>query len=96
MSANLVSVSFRIDSKLKKDAEALFDSLGLSMTAAFNVFLRQAVRERGIPFDITANVPNAETVAAIEESEKLLADPSVKGYPVDEALRILKEDDLKK
>ena len=46
MSANLVSVSFRIDSKLKKDAEALFDSLGLSMTAAFNVFLRQAVRER--------------------------------------------------
>ena len=96
MSANLVSVSFRIDSKLKQDAEKLFDSLGMNMTTAFNIFLRQSVRERGIPFDITTNVPNAETLAAIDEAEKLLADPNVKGYPVDEALRMLKEEDLEK
>ena len=95
MSANLVSVSFRIDSKLKQDAEKLFDSLGMNMTTAFNIFLRQSVRERGIPFDITTNVPNAETLAAMEEAEKLLADPNVKGYPVEEALRILDEESNK-
>ena len=95
MSTNLVSVSFRIDSKLKQDAEALFDSMGLNMTTAFNIFLRQSVTEKGIPFKITTNVPNPETVAAIEEAEKLLSDPNLKGYTVEEALRILKEESKK-
>lgn len=96
MSTNLISVSFRIDAKLKHDAEKLFESLGMNMTTAFNIFLKQSVRERGIPFDITANVPNAETTATMEEAERLLADPNIKGYPVEEALRILKEDSSKK
>ena len=91
MSANLTSVSFRIDSKLKKDADTLFESLGLNLTTAFNIFLRQAVREGGIPFMITTNTPNAETVAAIEEAREI-AKSSSKGVSVEEAIKILKEN----
>lgn len=48
------SMNLRIDKNLKKDAEALFDSLGINMTTAINIFLRQSVRDQGIPFQISA------------------------------------------
>lgn len=88
--ANVSNVSFRIDSKLKAQADALFSQLGMNMTTAFNVFLRQAVREGCIPFDITINTPNAETVAALLESEQLLKDPTTKKYSARDALKELK------
>ncbi len=59
--SDLANVSFRIDKELKSKADALFSVLGLNMTTAFNIFLRQSVREGRIPFDISANVPNAYT-----------------------------------
>lgn len=85
------NVSFRIDSNLKSQADALFASLGLNMTTAFNMFLRQAVREGRIPFDVTIDVPNSETIAAMIESLQLMNDPNVKGLPVEEALAELKK-----
>ena len=48
------SVSIRIDEDVKRDAEALFAKLGLTLSAATNVFYRQAVRTQGIPFPLTA------------------------------------------
>ena len=48
------SISIRIDEDVKKDAETLFAKLGLTISAATNVFYRQAVRTQGIPFPITA------------------------------------------
>ena len=65
-----VNVTLRDDENLKKEAETLFSELGLNLTSAFNIFLRQSVRERQIPFRVTKNVPNAATLAAIEASEK--------------------------
>lgn len=65
-----VNVTLRVDENLKKEAETLFSELGLNLTSAFNIFLRQSVRERQIPFRVTKNVPNAATLAAIEASEK--------------------------
>jgi DNA-damage-inducible protein J len=53
-----------MDVNLKKQAEELFADLGLNMTVAMTMFLRQAVRTQGIPFEIS-RVPNAETLAAI-------------------------------
>ena len=50
--ANTTSVNLRIDKELKKQAETLFSSLGMNMTTAINVFLKQAVRSQGIPFRI--------------------------------------------
>ncbi|MDO5399288.1 MAG: type II toxin-antitoxin system RelB/DinJ family antitoxin [bacterium] len=88
--ANVSNVSFRIDSDLKAQADTLFAQLGMNMTTAFNIFLRQAVREGCIPFNITINTPNSETIAAMLETERLLNDPSTKRYDVEDALKELK------
>ncbi len=91
MPATTSNVSFRIDSKLKSQADKLFSELGMNMTTAFNIFLRQSVREGCIPFDITINTPNADTVAALLEAKDILSRPDVKRYSdVEEALRELK------
>ncbi|MBO4359914.1 MAG: type II toxin-antitoxin system RelB/DinJ family antitoxin [Eubacteriaceae bacterium] len=65
-----VNVTLRVDEDLKKQAEALFSELGLNLTTAFNIFLRQSVREQQIPFQVSKNVPNAVTLAAMDSSEK--------------------------
>ena len=74
------NISIRMDVELKKQAEQLFSDLGMNMTTAFNIFLRQAVRQQRIPFDIALKVPNTETIAAMEEAERIGCDPLVKGY----------------
>ena len=65
-----VNVTLRVDEDLKKQADILFSELGLNLTTAFNIFLRQSVREQQIPFRVTRNIPNAVTVAAMDSSEK--------------------------
>lgn len=65
------SISIRLDRELKEEAEQLFSELGMNMTTAINVFLRQCVREYRIPFEVRLNHPNAETIAAIEEIEAM-------------------------
>lgn len=65
-----VNVTLRVDEDLKKQAETLFSELGLNLTTAFHIFLRQSVREQQIPFKVSKNVPNAITLAAMEASEK--------------------------
>lgn len=89
--SNLASVSFRIDSDLKAQAESLFKELGLNMTTAFNIFLKQSVREGKIPFDVSLQSPNAETIAALVESKELMSNPNTVKYDVEEALRELKK-----
>ncbi|MBP3617995.1 MAG: type II toxin-antitoxin system RelB/DinJ family antitoxin [Lachnospiraceae bacterium] len=74
------NISIRMDSDLKSAAEALFDELGMSLSTAFNIFVRQSLREGGIPFKITEGRPNQETVAAMLEAERIAKDPTVKGY----------------
>ena len=72
-----INVTIRMDEELKKEADALFAELGVNLSTAFNIFVRQAVREQSIPFMITKHKPNADTLAAIEEVRKMKADPSV-------------------
>ena len=48
------NLTIRIDESVKRDAESLFDMLGMSMSGAINVFFRQAIREQAIPFAIRA------------------------------------------
>ena len=64
-----VNVTLRVDEDLKRQADALFSELGLNLTTAFNIFLRQSVREQQIPFQVSKNVPNAVTLAAMDASE---------------------------
>ena len=65
----VTNLNVRVDENLKKRAEELLGELGMNMSTAINVFLRQLVRVNGIPFEIKADVPNAETLAAIEDVE---------------------------
>ena len=80
MSGTSTNVCIRIDTELKAQAEALFGELGMNLTTAFNIFLRQAVRERRIPFEITLDRPNRETAAAIRDGARIARDPEVSGF----------------
>ena len=68
-----VNMSIRMDKELKKQADAMFSDMGLNMTTAMNMFLRQVVRQGRIPFEIATDIPNAETVAAIKEMDDMLS-----------------------
>ncbi len=78
--SNTTNLNIRTDKNVKFAAEKLFEELGLNMTTAINIFLRQSIRENGIPFELKLDVPNEVTSAAIEEGRKLAADSTVKGY----------------
>ena len=84
--AGTTNVSIRMDADLKTQADALFGELGMNMSTAFNIFVRQAVREGRIPFEISINQPNRDTLAAMLEAERIARDPSVKGYTDMDAL----------
>ena len=75
-----VTTSIRTDAQLKREADRLFADLGMNFSTAVNTFLRQAVREQGLPFRPTRDVPNAETLAAMREADRVAADPDAKGY----------------
>ncbi|MBW8383598.1 MAG: type II toxin-antitoxin system RelB/DinJ family antitoxin [Youngiibacter sp.] len=91
MAGSSTNISIRMDSELKVQADALFAELGMNISTAFNIFVRQAIREGGIPFEISLNQPNKDTIAALLESESIVKDPSVKGYnDLDELFKDLK------
>ena len=78
--AATTNFSVRMDSELKKECEALYNELGMTLTTAINVFLRQSLRSGGFPFEVRLEQPNKETIAAMLEAERIAKDPSVKGY----------------
>lgn len=85
------NISIRMDSDLKSQADALFSELGMNLSTAFNIFVRQSLRDGGIPFEIKMDQPNKETMAAMLEAERIAKDPNVKHYSdAEEALRELK------
>lgn len=61
----MANVAFRMDDKLKTEMQALVKNLGMDLTTAFNIFAQQAVREQRIPFEIKMDVPNKETIQAM-------------------------------
>ncbi len=66
------NITIRLDTELKKEAEKLFSDLGMNMTTAFNIFLKQAVREQQLPF-IVSNIPNKLTIKAIKDARNGIA-----------------------
>ena len=55
------SMSIRLDSEVKEQAQQVFSNLGMDMTTAINIFLRQAIQYQGLPFDVR-----------LDENQKLL------------------------
>lgn len=80
VAASTTNISIRMDAETKAKADALFNELGMNISTAFNIFVRQSLREGRIPFEISLNKPNNETIAAMREAERIADDPSVKGY----------------
>ncbi len=90
--ANTTTFSVRMDSDIKKQCEALYGELGMNLTTAINVFLRQSLRVGGFPFDVRLNQPSKETIAAMLEAERIAHDTSAKGYTdLDEMFAELKK-----
>ena len=69
--------SVRMDSEIKKQCEAMYGELGMNLTTAINVFLRQSLRVGGFPFEVRLDQPNKETVAAMLEAERIAKDPNL-------------------
>lgn len=80
MKNSTTNITIRIDKELKKQAETLFSELGMNISTAFNVFIRQSIREGGIPFMINKEQPNKETIAAIKEAERISNDSPKKSF----------------
>ncbi len=70
------NLTIRMDSELKEQVKELAEDLGMDMTTFFTVYAKKAVRTWKIPFEISGDIPNEETLKAFEEVEKMKKDPS--------------------
>ena len=64
------NVNIRMDEATKVAFDKFCDEIGLSVSSAFNIFAKTVVREQRIPFELTTEVPNARTLAAMDSAEK--------------------------
>ena len=64
-----VSTNITIDAEVKKQAQELFADLGMDLSTAINIYLKKALAEQGIPFDVTREAPNTVTAKAIADCE---------------------------
>jgi DNA-damage-inducible protein J len=80
MYMSTVAKNFRIDSELSDQASKLLEGLGLSMSQAVSMFLRQVVLQQGLPFEVKYPKRSGELLDAIEEAKRLEADPRTKRY----------------
>ncbi|MBU5668593.1 type II toxin-antitoxin system RelB/DinJ family antitoxin [Peptoniphilus sp. MSJ-1] len=81
------NLNIRTDKEIKETAEKIYSELGLNMSTAVNMFLRASIRENGIPFELKLDIPNEETLLAIEEAKRIAKDNSIKGFNSIEDLR---------
>ena len=68
------------DKEIRDRVKKLYAALGMDMTTAVNIFFRQSLIHNGIPFELSLDVPNAATLAAFEEGDKLINDPDSPRY----------------
>ena len=84
--------TFRLDVKVKDEAERLFADLGMTLSGAMNIFLHQALIVGGLPFEVRQERPNKTTLAAMEEAIRLANDPNAKRFAtVDELMEDLRK-----
>ena len=68
--SEMTNVNIRMDKELKKQFETFCNDVGMSMTTAFTIFANKVVREYRIPFEVSAEMPNAETRKALDDARK--------------------------
>ena len=94
----MANLTITLDDEDKKSIAEFCDQVGMTISGLYNVFTKQVLREGRIPFHISVDRPNEETIAALLEGERLAYDTSVKGYTSAEELfaaldKELSEDD---
>ena len=62
-------IQARVSNELKTQADLIFSSMGMTTSDAIRIFLQQSVNAGGLPFQPTAKIPNAETIAAMSEKD---------------------------
>lgn len=82
-----VQTQIRIDSGVKKQANELFNELGLDMSGAVNIFLRQCILRGGLPFKVEVPQYSKELLSAADEAKRISRDPDVPGYTSMEDLK---------
>ena len=87
----MTSYNLTLDPASMSECEHIYKKLGLNLSTAINIFLRQSILHQGLPFALTLSDYNDETIAAIEEAEMLLRDPSAPRYSVEDTLKELKK-----
>ena len=75
-----IPTQIRIDESTKKQAVELLEGLGINLSDAVNMFLKQVVLRGGIPFDIKYPEFKPEVIEAMEEAKRISRDPNSKGY----------------
>ena len=88
-----IPTQIRIDSDVKKQATALFGSLGLDLSSAVNFFLRQCVLRGGLPFSVEMPQYNRKVLDAMAEAKRISQNPDVRGYDNMEDLKETLESD---
>ena len=82
--AATIPTQIRIEESTKKQAVELLEGLGLNLSDAVNIFLRQVILQKGIPFEIKYPEETLEfkpeVIEAMEEARRISRDPNVKGY----------------
>lgn len=83
----------RIDTTIKEEANVLFSRLGLDMSSAVNIFLRQCLLRGGLPFSVEVPKYNEETLAAMEDAKRISRDSDIQGYSsINELFKALDEE----
>lgn len=75
-----IPTQIRIDEQLKKQSMELFNNLGLDMSGAITMFLKQCVLRNGLPFAVEMPRYSQEVIDAMAEAKALSRDPSTKRY----------------
>lgn len=87
-----VPTQIRIDANVKKQATDLFGQLGLDMSSAVNIFLKQCILRGGLPFAVEVPRYSQEVMDAMAEALRISRDPEVPGYTnMDDLRKALEE-----
>ena len=78
--ATTTPTQIRIEENTKKQAVELLEGLGLNLSDAVNMFLRQVILQNGIPFEVKYPEFKPEVIKAMEEAKRISRDPNTKRY----------------
>ena len=71
--ASLTSpINVMVDTNTKEEATSILKDLGLNMSTAINLFLRQVIKNDGLPFEVKNKNPNKELIEALKEAEDII------------------------